>query len=391
MLPTTGAERALPSSSTTASSSVAAAPPIVWPAENPADPASSVPLVRLPTGHLMPMLAIGTGKAPSAALPGAAAVAAPVRMGKGRRRLKRPPPGAVFALLNASLGLGFRHIDTSEVYPGFGEIGAALRVRPRAELFLTSKVDPTVRHVASGSGGALTCRGPTSKACYDSISSATNATLARLGTPYVDLLLLHRPPRREGRRDGDATDGATMQCNKLREAWRALEDAHLRGAARSIGLSNCCAGMLRCLASHMALRIPPAVVQFMHHVGMGSSPLGYREWVAKRWGTVYMAYSVLGGVEGDFGKITSAPTVRRIAEAHRSSAANIALSWVAQLGMPLVVLSGNADHLKEDLRLFKGPPWGSLSPDEMAELSTLRAPPGRPSHWGDCVDSELHE
>lgn len=243
----------------------------------------------------------------------------------------------------------------------------------REEVFLTSKVDPTRK---PGRRGAV-CR-PDGTGCFDAMRSAANRTVARLGT-HVDLLLLHRPPKQE--RDPQA------QCRRLRESWRGLEEAQRRGEARAIGLSNCCAQLLECLAA--TAKTPPAVVQYMHHVGMGVDVYGYRRWAQRTWGAAYMGYSVLGGVEGDFGKIVGQRLVQRIATAHNTHGANIALSWVAQLGMPFVVLSGNAAHLKEDLRLFGTPPWGRLSAEEMAQLSALRVPRGRPSHWGDCRDEPL--
>ena len=334
--------------------------------------------VRLSSGALMPMLAIGTGRAPASL--GAAA--------SRRGRMQARSSGAstaMHALLNMSISIGYRHIDTSEVYAGFDQVGAALRelqatVGGREHLFITSKVDPTrrrrrTRHQpvpptaceASGAG------------CFVTMAAAANSTVQRLGT-YADLLLLHRPPRREG------SDEA--QCARLRESWRALEDAQMRGLTRAIGLSNICAPLLRCLAA-VPPRIAPAVLQYMQHVGMGSNPNGYRSWARRQWGAVYMAYSVLGGVEGDFARITSASRVQEVASAHRTGGANIALSWVAQLGMPLVVLSGSPGHLRDDLRLFDVPPWGKLSASEMETLSRLREPAGRPSHWGDCADDVL--
>ena len=57
--------------------------------------------------------------------------------------------------------------------------------------------------------------------------------------------------------------------------------------------------------------------------------------------------------------------------------------------IPFVVLSSNPAHLADDLRVFDAPPWAALSAEEMAGLTALDAPPGRPSHWGDCRDSPL--
>ena len=47
-------------------------------------------------------------------------------------------------------------------------------------------------------------------------------------------------------------------------------------------------------------------------------------------------------------------------------------------------------HLRANLRAFADqPPWGRLSESEMAQLSALREPAGRPSHWGECEDRSL--
>ena len=312
----------------------------------------------------MPMLSIGTGGVP--------------KKQSGRRRLKRvPTPGSVKGLVNSSLHLGFRAIDAAEVYLLFDEVGEAIRDSgiKRADLFVTSKVDPTRKPGRRGASCLSDGGG-----CFDAMASAANSTVRRLGT-HVDLLLLHRPPAQVKR------EPANAQCVRLRESWRALEDAQRRGLARSIGLSNCCAKLLECL--DRSATIKPAVVQYMHHVGMGEDAYGYRKWVETKWGAAYMGYSVLGGVEGDFQRITTEPTVKRIATAHGTHGANVALSWVAQLGMPFVVLSGNPEHLKEDLSIFERPRWGKLSQSEMAELTRLRQPKGRPSHWGDCRDAVL--
>ena len=321
----------------------------------------AVPSMRLSTGSLMPMLAFGTGAMPKGA--------------NSRRRLGRTTRAIVAVRVNQSLSLGFTHIDTSEVYPGFDAVGeAVLRSLPRERAFVTSKVDPTR---APGRRGSF-CRADGS-GCAEAMVLAANSTVQRLGFA-PDLLLLHRPPHRHG--------DASAQCVRLRALWRGLETARRQGLARAIGLSNCCAQLLQCVATG-TVREPPAVVQYMHHVGMGSDPFGYRTWAWRTWKAVYMAYSVLGGAEGDFKRIAHGPVVERIASAHATAGANVALSWVAQQQMPLVVLSDSAAHLREDLHLFRQPAWAPLTDTEMAELSALQEPGGRPSHWGDCADTAI--
>ena len=129
--------------------------------------------------------------------------------------------------------------------------------------------------------------------------------------------------------------------------------------------------MLGIVGAHAAARAAVHAAR-----GHGARSVCYRAWARSRWRAQYMAYSVLGGVEGDFGRITSHPLVQRIATAHHTGGANVALSWVAQLGVPLIVLSSNLAHLKDDLSLFSTPPWGRLTDAEMAQLSALKQPPG---------------
>ena len=120
---------------------------------------------------------------------------------------------------------------------------------------------------------------------------------------------------------------------------------------------------------------------------MGTNPFGYVTW-ARQKGIAYQAYSVLGGAEGDYDKLSSLPVVRRIAAAHGVSAAAVALRWVQQLAMPMVVLSNSRSHLASNLQLFNTSGW-SLTDSQMAELSALTQPAGRPSFWGDCTDRNL--
>ena len=334
------------------SAGITAEPGLVWSSEGVS------PSVRLNTGALMPALAFGTGAMP--------------RMAAGKRRL-RSSRRTLLDRINMSLALGYRHIDTAEVYAGFDVVGNVVRRWSTQDhpIFLTSKVDPTR---TPGRRGMLCNTDGTG--CRAAMMRAANDTVRRLGV-VPSLLLLHRPPQRK------SNDGS--QCIRLRESWRGLEEAHNAGLAHAIGLSNCCGGLLRCLA-RMSLRYRPAVLQYMHHIGMGQDPFGYRTWGRRQWNATYMAYSVLGGAEGDFERIARSPIVQRVAVAHSTGGANVALSWVAQQGLPLVILSSSSEHLREDVSIFSTPRWGALSRAEMEALSSLREPRGRPSHWGDCED-----
>ena len=309
------------------------------------------------------MLAFGTGMLPLNSLL--------TKTSPPKRKLRLRGSRSALPLINISLALGYTHFDTSEVYPGFAELGRSLRPL-RHTLFVTSKVDPTVGRARAKCAAPLDRGG-----CEAAVLQAANATRARLGFA-PDVLLMHRPPSRWG---GE-------QCARLRASWRGLEAAQRRGLARAIGLSNVCGPLLRCLARTAVIK--PAVLQYMGHVGMGRDPFGYAAFGRREWGAVPMAYSVLGGAEQDFAKITSAPAVARVAAAHGTHAASVAVSWAAQQGTPLVLISAKPGHLRDNLRAVAGePPWGRLSAREMEELSALREPGGRPSFWADCDDAPV--
>jgi hypothetical protein len=63
----------------------------------------------------------------------------------------------------------------------------------------------------------------------------------------------------------------------------------------------------------------------------------------------------------------------------------VAIMWVAQQRLPMVLLSASQQHLEQNLRVNNATAW-RLTADAIERLSALEAPPGRPSHWGNCVD-----
>ena len=304
--------------------------------------------MRLNTGHWMPILALGTG-------------------GMSKH---------TYSMLVEAASLGYQHFDTSDVYPAFrngaiaeGLAALAARRQLRSCYFLTSKVDVTsppdrARQCATNGTG-----------CFEVIRQAVDSQLLRLDTPYIDLMLLHRPP--------SLKVGFLGQCTQVQEMFRGLEAAMTSGQVRAIGVSNFCVELLRCLLRTSAT--VPSVIQSMHRLGMGPDPFGYVSW-ARSLGIHYMAYSVLGGADGTTKALLTAPSVKRVAAARGISSAEVAILWVVQQQLPLVLLSNTVHHLASNLRLVANPP-ARLSTDDMAALSMLTKPRGRPSHWGDCVDT----
>ena len=309
-------------------------------------------------GVRMPMLALGTGLDHS---PGS------------RRRSN------VTAALLTALELGYTHFDTAEIYPSFGLVGRVLRGRERSTYFVTTKVDPT-----STKARRKRCAdaGPE---CTLATSQIVNQSLARLGIGHVDLLLLHRPPEVTSS-GGDAASRAAAQCSQVQAQWRALERAFHANAARAIGISNYCVRTLQCLLATATVR--PAALQQQHRIGMGSDPYGMISWAA-RLGIAYVAYSALGGADRSTSALLSQRLVREAAAAHGVSEAEVAIKWVVQQRIPLIVLSSSKEHLANNLQMYDHSGDGSwvLSEGEMAGLSALTTPAGRPSQWGACEDS----
>jgi hypothetical protein len=114
----------------------------------------------------------------------------------------RASPGEAYEAVKSALQLGYRHVDTAQVYGNEGDVGKAVADSglPRQDVFITSKV-------------WLDNWG------YDGTLASVKATLQRLQSPYVDLMLLHAPGAPATRAD----------------TWRALEDAKAQVSASHQG------------------------------------------------------------------------------------------------------------------------------------------------------------
>lgn len=284
------------------------------------------------------------------------------------------------ARVGAAFTAGICHFDTSEVYLGRRELASELRKRPRSSFFLTAKIDPTMPR-----SRRRMCRRDGS-GCQDIIENASKVLAEEFGGASIDLLLLHRPPMTS------SDDDVGSQCTRARALWRGMEGALMRGDARAIGVANFCLPLLHCLVDDGALRVRPHVISGMLHVGMGADPLGYLSW-ARAHSVVFQAYSVLGGINGDLEAILVDPGVARIATAHGTSAAAVAMRWVAQRRVPFITHSSSVDHLRANRRLFDDARWApsgrQLSADEVRQLDGVSAPSGSPSHWGICMEDGL--
>ena len=189
--------------------------------------------------------------------------------------------------VQSALSLGYRHIDTAEMYGNEAEVGEAIAASglPRGDIHVTTKA-------WWENLGA------------DAMQRAVDASLARLRTDYVDLYLIHWPAP-----DMD-----------LPAAIHNLMRVHERGLARAIGVSNFPVAMLRRAVDEIGA--PIACNQVEYHLLLGQSRLVD---AARERDVAVTAYAPLArGELGDYEEL------RAIAQKHRATPAQVALKWLLE-------------------------------------------------------------
>jgi diketogulonate reductase-like aldo/keto reductase len=218
-----------------------------------------------------------------------------------------------------ALELGYRHLDTAQLYGNEASVGRALRESgvPRDEVFITTKFHP----------------GRT-----DPVTEAEQS-LRRLGLDYLDLYLVHWP------------QGGPEW------AWPGMQRSRERGLARSVGVSNFSANDL---AAVMAVgSIPPVVNQVQF------SPVKYRRALleaCRRRGVQVEAYSPLGT-----GQHLNNGTIRGVARRVGRTPAQVLLRWCVQRDLVVIPKSTHEERIRENAQIFDF----TLSPQDMAELDAL--------------------
>jgi 2,5-diketo-D-gluconate reductase B len=193
------------------------------------------------------------------------------------------------AAVESALTLGYRHIDTAEMYGNEVEVGAAMKASglPREGVYLTSKVWNDKPKGAQ-------------------IRRAAEDSLQRLGQPYMDLYLIHWP--------GSQLD--------LPDALAALARLREEGLVRAVGVANFPPGLLRRAVE--AEIVPIACLQVEHHVFLGQQRL--LDYCRSR-DIVLTSYTPLAK-----GEVADEPVIRRIAAKHGATPGQVALAWL--LAMP---------------------------------------------------------
>ena len=230
------------------------------------------------------------------------------------------PDEAEESVLSA-LQSGFRLIDTANAYVNEKAVGRAMKKSglQREEIFLETKLWPSF---------------------YEQ-PDAVDKTLARLDTPYIDLLLIHQP-------SGNYVAG-----------YRLMEKAYKEGKVRAIGLSNFTKEQIEEILS--ICEVKPAVLQTELHPYNQEPEL---KAFLKENGIVPQAWYPLG--HGDK-SLREEPLFAQLGEKYGKSAPQIILRWHIQSGNIVIPGSKNPEHIKANFDLFDF----ALTADEMAQIAAL--------------------
>ena len=221
----------------------------------------------------------------------------------------------------SALGCGYRLIDTANAYVNEKAVGRAMKKSglARQEIFLETKLWPT----------------------FYSDENAVDDTLERLGTDYIDLILLHQPA------------GCYMT------GYRLLEKAYKEGKVKAIGLSNFTEAQIEEIID--ACEIKPAVLQTEVH------PYAQAKELKKLLSKADMAIQAWYPLGHGDKALLEEPVFTSLAEKYKKTNAQIILRWHVQAGNIIIPGSKNPDHIKANLDLFDF----ALTREEMAEIEGL--------------------
>ena len=230
-------------------------------------------------------------------------------------------PDEAEASVLAALGDGYRLIDTANAYVNEKAVGRAMKKSglKREEIFLETKLWPSF---------------------YED-EDAVDKTLERLGTDYIDLLLIHQPA-------GNYVAG-----------YRQMEKAYKEGKVRAIGLSNFNQAQMEEILG--LCEVKPAVLQTEVHPYFQEREL---KKFLERAGMVIQAWYPLG--HGDKALLEE-PLFAELAKKYGKTNAQVILRWHIQAGNIVIPGSKNPAHIKDNFDLFDF----SLTEEEMAKIAAL--------------------
>ena len=221
----------------------------------------------------------------------------------------------------SALESGYRLIDTANAYCNEKAVGRAMKRSglPREEIFLETKLWP---------------------AFYEQ-EDAVEKTLERLGTDYIDLLLIHQP------------------AGNYHAGYRLMEKAYKEGKVRAIGISNFTKAQVEELLS--ACEVKPTVLQTELHP-YNQEP--ERKKFLSENGIVPQAWYPLGHGDKALG---AEPLFSELGKKYGKTNQQIILRWHIQTGNIVIPGSKNPEHIKSNFDLFDF----ALTDEEMARIAQI--------------------
>ncbi len=230
------------------------------------------------------------------------------RLGLGTFRMQGD---ACRAAVESGLGLGYRHLDTAEMYGNEEAIGAALAASrvSRNDLHVTTKVW-------------------TENLAPDAIRRAFDASLKKLRLDHVDLYLVHWPAR-------------NLNLPAIFETLMKLKE---EGRTRAIGVANFNIALLKTVVED--IKAPIACNQVEYHVMLDQTRL--RQYLTAK-SIPLVAYCPLAQ-----GRVASDETLAKIGRKHDASAAQVALKWLLdQDGVAAIPKASRAESQQANLDALK--------------------------------------
>lgn len=238
-------------------------------------------------------------------------------------------------LVEQALRLGYRHVDTAQIYENEREVGEGLRASgvPRSEVFVTTKIW-------------------TSHFAPHDLERSAKESLTRLRLAEVDLLLLHWPNPRV----------------PLSETLDALAHVRKLGMTRHIGVSNFTVALME----EAIEKCPAPLVcnQVEYHPYLDQTRV--REACAQH-DMALVAYSPVAK-----GRVRKDELLAGIGRAHGKSAAQVCLRWLVQQNVSAIPRTSRLERLSENMEIFDF----ELSAAEAAEISAMSRSDGRLTDFG---------
>ncbi|WP_035824409.1 2,5-didehydrogluconate reductase DkgB [Janthinobacterium sp. RA13] len=229
--------------------------------------------------------------------------------------------------VTTGLDVGYRHIDTAQIYGNEAEVGQAIAASgvPRDELFVTTKI--WIESLQR-----------------DKLIPSLKDSLHKLRLEQLDLTLIHWP--------------SPQDAIPVADYMAALADAKTQGLTRAIGVSNFTNAQLRqAIDTVGAAEIATQQVE-IHPFLQNRKAIDF----ARSQGIHITAYMPLA-----YGKVMVDPVIAAIAAKHGVTPAQVALSWSLQQGFAVIPSSTKRANLEANLHFQRI----TLSPDEMAQMATL--------------------